>query len=171
MYLGHRSHRAFLHQLRHAPVIFAGMNLRADLRDEFLLAGDVGHRPAFGNRAGERFLAIDMASAAQRRNRRHGVRVIRRGDDHGVNVPLVKQPTEIGVRLRGGKFLLGRSQVMLIHVAQGNDVLAGHGGEIVVPLVRHADDAEVELLVGRQAPPGGPATSDPEPRYAQRGLP
>ena len=166
----HWADRARLDQFHHLVIISAGVNLRADLRDELVLAREFRDDAAFRDRARERLLAIDMATTAQRRRRRDRVRVIRRGDDHGVNVPLVEQAPEVVVGFRRREFLFRRGEIRVVHVTQRHDIFAGDIVHVVLGLVRDADDAEVQLLVGGDFSLRGLAAGEPKPGGAEGGL-
>src|SRR5262249_11652283 len=93
-----------------------------------------------------------------------GVGVLGRADDDGVELAVLERVVELAevakrLRLR---VLRGRlAQVHLVHVAQGDDVLAAELAEVVGTALAAGDDGDVELLIGRAgAAEGGAAEGD-----------
>ena len=145
----HGADLAGLDDLDHAAIVVAGVDLRAHLRDGFLLGGQAAHLPHFVDRMGQRLFAIDVEPAPQRPHDGNGVRVVGRRDDDGVEVLLlVEQLAEVDVGLGLRKALGHLAQVQRVDVAQGDDVLAGQVVDVVGPLVGHADAGQVQLFVG-----------------------
>ena len=70
----------------------------------------------------------------------------------------------VDVRLGPRMALGGLGQVVLVHVAQGDDVLARHGPHVFCPAAVHPDDAEVQFFVGRAALGRGPTARQPNAR-------
>ena len=65
------------------------MALVAHLRDDLVLPGGLGHGAAFGDRVGQRLLAVDVLALLHGRDGRDRVVMVGRGDHHGVD-PLVQ---------------------------------------------------------------------------------
>ena len=125
------------------------MNLRADLRDSFRLARGLGDDARLGNGAGERLLAVEMTSALQRGDGGDGVRVVRRGDDDGVEILLVYESAEIAISLRGRELLGDGRHAAFVDVAERDDVRDVLELPDTEPaLAVHADDADVQLVIG-----------------------
>ena len=138
-----------------------GMDLIAHLRDEAGFARGGGDDPHFGNGMRQRFLAIDMPPALQRRQGGHSVRMVRRSDHHRVNVLLLEHFSEVRVAPGVGKFLLRRIQEKRINIANGNDVLVLDSLDISGGAIGGADDGDVEFFVGRNFPEGGACAQQP----------
>ncbi len=139
----HCANRAALHQLHHAAIIIARMNLRAHLRDALADHRRLGHRAHFGDSMRQRFLAIQMPSALERRHAHDGVRVIGRAAHHRVQILALKHPPKIRVALGLGKLLDRPRQPPRIHVAKRDNILALHPRQITRPAPRHADHTNV----------------------------
>src|SRR5262249_24323377 len=85
--------------------------------------------------------------------------------DHGVDLGVqgVEQLAVVGKAPGLGKLRKGFGGALLVHVAQGDDVLAGHFLEVLEALAAAADDGQVELVLwrvgegGRPAQPQGPS--------------
>ena len=98
----------------------------------------------------KRLLAIDMLAPLDGLHGREGVVMIGRRDHHAVNLlHLVQHPAVIRELLRLGILLEDVRRVLLVHVAQGHDVLALHLAQVGPALPADTDAGEVQLLVGR----------------------
>src|SRR5690606_13077452 len=78
-----------------------------------------------------------------------GMRVFRGAHHHGIKGmgSLVKQFAKVGELLSGGEFLARLGQCLLVDIAQGHDVLAGHLPQIVPTPPAAANDRDVQLLI------------------------
>ncbi len=142
-------------QLGHAPVVVRGVDLVPGLGGQLGLAGHLHQAADLADGVGQRLLAIDGAPALEGRDGDDGVGVVRRGDHDAVEVLAVEQAAEVGAGERTGKLGGGGVQPPGINVAERHDVLVAHAGEVLAAAARDADDAEVELLIGRQLAGGG----------------
>ena len=132
-----------------------GVPLIAELRDHLVFVGGRHKLADFMDRVGQRFFAIDMLAAPHGRHGDDGMGVIRRADDHAVNLlaQLVEHHAIVreafGVRIFG-EFLGG---VVFIHVAQRDDVVAQsrHLIHVGPTPAADADAGDVELLVRGKA--------------------
>ncbi|MCX6894378.1 MAG: hypothetical protein NTZ16_02485 [Verrucomicrobia bacterium] len=98
----------------------------------------------------ERLLAIDVFAGADCRHGNHRVRVVRRGDHHGVNVLLLLQHLAVvGVKLRLGITRDDRRGVGGVNVAQGHDVFTFEIAQVVFAHPADADAGDVQLLARR----------------------
>ena len=84
----------------------------------------------------------------------HGVRVVRRGHQHRIDVlaHLVEQDAPVLEALRGrvvAERLLG---VGPVHVAEGDDVLRRHVGQVAPADAADADAGDVQLVAGGDVP-------------------
>src|SRR5204863_1353618 len=107
---------------------------------------------ALADVAGQRLLAVDVLLALERRHGGKGMGVLSRADDHGVELAVLEgvvHLAEITELLCLWGRLGGLEQVPLVHVAQGDDVLALELPEVVRAAPAGADEREVELVVGR----------------------
>ena len=133
----------------------AGMPLIAKLGDHLVLAGGLHERADFLDRVGQWLFAINMLVMLHGRHRNNRVGVIGGADDHRVNllVHLVEHHAKVFELRRLGILgeLLGR--VLLIHVAQGDYVVAQLGQliHVAASLAADADAGDVEFFVGGQA--------------------
>ena len=84
-----RADGAALDQLDDAAVVVAGVNLRAHLRDPLVLRRRLGDQPGLVRRYASAASRSRRAGRLQRRQGGDGVRVVRRGDEDGVE-PLLR---------------------------------------------------------------------------------
>ena len=149
MDLAHRADGAVGEPFVDEPVALEGHSLVAHLGGDFGLARRLRHRSGLVNRAGQRLLAIDMLAQLDGRDGDDGVRVIRRGDHHGIDaLLLVEHLAEVLIPLGGWVLLEGLGGVVPVHVAQGHDVLAADLFEVPGALAADADAGDVKLAVG-----------------------
>ncbi len=81
--------------------------------------------------------------------------VIGRGDDDGVDVPVVQHAPEVGDRLRARRDRQPLGQVGLVDVAHGGDVRVGlldRVAEVGHPLAAGADQGDDDTVVGAADP-------------------
>ena len=108
--------------------------------------------------------------AAHRTQRRRRVVMVRRGDDDGVERPLhVEHLAVVVVLLRVLHLLEGAGGVLLIDIADRDDVLAADTAHVAVPLAADTDAAHVELFVRRLALSFDAEVARPEARAGDRG--
>ncbi len=118
MRLPNRTDNAGLNQFHHPSIIVARVDLRAHLRGDAGLARGLGDDARLMHIAGQRFLAIDVLAHLQRGQGREGVGVLRRADDHGVQIlGLVVELPEILVGPRVRILFLGGAEIVRIHIA------------------------------------------------------
>ena len=161
VHLAHRADRPALHQLDDATIIGAGVNLRADLGDPLHFPGGFGNDSRLGDRPGQRFLAVNVPAALQRRHGRDCVRVIGRADHHRVNVPLVKQAAKVIIRFGLGIFLLRRGKVIVVDVAKRDNVFPTDRLEIIPRAIGDSDHADIQFVIGRKFARLGPHAGEP----------
>ena len=99
----------------------------------------------------ERFLAVDMPSRFERLDGRHSVGVVGRADHDGLNVLLVKELSEVVVFLSCWELLRNVTEILVVDIANSDDVLALDTIDVCARTVRDAHQADIELLVGRFA--------------------
>src|SRR5947207_12270617 len=97
--------------------------------------------------------------------------VIRRADDDGIDIFLIDELPEIIVSLRLWIFLGGGSKMIVVHIAERDDVLTADFLEVVAAPASHANHAQVQLVTGGESSAGGEVRSDePDPRGPEGGL-
>jgi hypothetical protein len=69
--------------------------------------------------------------------------------DHGVQVLLIQALAPVNVVLGLGEARGGEGQVLLIHVAEGDDVFLGEAVEVGFAAAPGAEEGDVELVAGR----------------------
>ncbi|MFO1500449.1 MAG: hypothetical protein U1G07_19055 [Verrucomicrobiota bacterium] len=79
--------------------------------------------------------------------------------DDGIDALLVEKEAEIVVSLGGRELLSGGLEVIVIDVAQGDDVFVGDVAEVVIALVGDADDTNISFSLGE-----APRVIQPEAR-------
>ncbi len=116
----------------------------------------------FIDRLDQRFLAKAMFAHLHRPEGRHAVMMVRRGNGHRVDVlaHFVQHLAVIVELLELGK-LVARTAwpspptVMLVHVADGDDIAAAIRGvaAVAVPFAADADAGDVDAVIGPQHAP------------------
>ena len=150
MHLRHRPDRAALHQFHHAAVVSHRMNLRPHLRRHLRLPRRLADHARLPDIVGQRFLTIHMLPRLERRQRCQRMRVLRSAHDHRIVIlQFRKELPEIHELLRAGKFRHRRREVLLIHIAQRDDVipLRRHVRQISRPAPAAADHCDIQLPV------------------------
>src|SRR5690606_25761453 len=135
-----------------------------ELRGDAPLGGDPGHQAGLGDRVGARLLAIDVLAPAHGHDAGRGVVVVGRADDDRVDVavPLVEHlPVVVvlggvleHVEGAGGAWLAWALSSQ-VHIAQGDDLLAGDAAPCEILLLPAGDDGQVA-----PAPAPGPDDGD-----------
>ncbi len=101
----------------------------------------------------QRLFAIDVLAPLDCGHRNDSVRVVRRGDDDGIDVLLLVEHLAIVGPLAGVRVLLEHAtRITLVHVAQGDDILATALVEVPFPATAKPDARDVELLARRNTP-------------------
>src|ERR1051325_11559472 len=113
-----------------------------------MLPRQIRYDARFRNGVRQRFLTIDMASAAQHRCRRDGVSVIGCRHHDGIDASLIDETTEIAIAFGGRKNLHGFPQVVRIDVAQRDDILIFEVVDAELRLAGCADQSNVQLFIG-----------------------
>jgi hypothetical protein len=89
--------------------------------------------------------------------------MVRGRDDHRIQVlRLVDHLAEVAEPARLGELFGGFSEMLFVHVAERGDVLARHFGDVLSAAAGDADEAEVELLVGRSRLPEPSGRANPD---------
>ena len=168
----HRPDRPRSDQLDHAAVVVGGVDLRAHLGRHLHLLGRFPHHAGLVDRVGQRLLAIDVLAPLHGRDAGQGVGVLGGADGHRVDVLLVEHLAPVGVGLGLGMPLGGLGQVVVIHVAQGDDVLAGrgHGRMLACPRLCTPMMPTFSFSLGDRlgAVAHVPATQNPAPARVER---
>ena len=115
----------------------------------------------------QRLLTIHVKPPLKRGDCGDGVRVIRRGDDDRIKIALLQQAAKVPVLLRLRKLHGRLGEVVGVHVADGDDVLVLHTGDVASGAACDGDKTNVKFVIrgklarsGRRAPTecgsGGP---------------
>ena len=136
-------------RLANQPDAFAGVALVAHLSGDLVLVGGGREGAGFGDVVGERFLAINMFAGLHGGHGNHRMRMIRRCDNDRVDVFLFVQHLAVirpdpGV----GIFLERVGGIIMVHIAQCDDVLRPQVFQVAAPHAAHADARNVQLLAG-----------------------
>ena len=97
---------------------------------------------------GERLFAVDMLAAVHRPVGDEGVRMIGGAADHRLDVLLVEALPPVHVLLGAGELLRPKGQVLLVDVAQGDDVFLGEAVEVGFAPAPGADEGDIQLVAG-----------------------
>ena len=114
-------------------------------------------------------LAVDVQIAVQGPVGDEGVGVVGRADDHGVEVFLLQALPPIDVGLGLGEPFQGVGEPLLVHVAEGHDVLVGQRivmGQAAAP---DADQRHVQLVAGGVLAGTGAAGQEEQARSRRSG--
>ena len=148
MDLANRPDRPGANRLDHAPGPLAGMPHIAHLGRQLVPRGRFREHARLVDRMGQRLLTVHVLAQLERGMGDHGMSVIGSADDHGVDpvVNLIEHPAEIMIRLGLGTSPGGFSQVVLVHVAERNDVLVLPDDRLVIvrPASSHADQGNIQ---------------------------
>ena len=141
-----------LHQFHHAAVVGAGVDLRAHLRGQLVLVGQLDHHAGFRSPCGPAAFRSSSVCPSSWPSRRPGAwDVIGRGDEHRVDLiaHFVEQLAEIAVASSPWGIVSKLSlSPALVYIAQGDDVLPGAIADVPGALPSHADPGDVQLFVG-----------------------
>src|SRR5260370_39588793 len=96
---------------------------------------------------GQGLLAIDMPAGFERRARNRGVYMIRRSANHRLDILLLHHLAEVVIGLRGSQILACAGKVVFIHVAKGNNILAGDVAEVITSLPSNANAPNIQLFI------------------------
>src|SRR5262249_8774910 len=122
----------------------------AHLRDDLRLRRRLGDGARLPDGVAKWLFAVDVLAQLERRERGEGVGVFRRADHDGVELPgVVDQLAEVVVGAGLRELLGGLAEAGLVHVAEGDDVLAGDLLGVGRAAAAGADDGDVQLLVRR----------------------
>ncbi len=159
-------------------VSFAGASVVSQLCGDSCLLGDLGDEPGLPDVVGERLLAVDVLAGLRGEDRDVGVKVVRGGDQDGVDrLFLLQHDPEVlvdGALVAGGLPGVGlldlrlhrvstglaavvvRAEVpLLARVGDGDDlaiVLPEEGAGVGAPLAPDADDGDVHLVTRGDEP-------------------
>ena len=136
--------------MRRAPL------LRAHLDDAVVAAGRVDHHPPFADGERERLFDVDVLARLAGQHGRDRVPVIRRADDHRVDVLAIEDAAEVARRERRRLIevlldALGRlGDLLVVHVAEGDALRAEAQGvaQNAAPLAATTDEADANPPVG-----------------------
>lgn len=149
-------------QFDDAPVVLRGVDLCAHLGHQLGAPGGLlNDHAAFPHVAGQRFFAVNVLVCPQGWQDAKGVSMLRAGHDDGVDVfQFAQQIPEIGVAAGFRRLLQGRAEVVLIHVAEGDDVLLQieHRRHMGASPAADADQGDAKLRIGRLRPRDGRKT-------------
>ena len=154
MDLPHRPDRPGPEPFAGQPQPLARVAVVAHLGHQARLLRHAGHDPRLLDRVGHRLLDVHMLAGPHRGQADRRVHVVGSGDHHGVDVAsLIEQHAIIAELLGVREVLEGAGRLDPVHVAQRDDVLAGHLLDDAPALPSHADPGDVQLLARRDEPP------------------
>jgi hypothetical protein len=160
---------ASLHQFHDASRAVVGMTLVAHLGDDLGLGRDLPHQARFPDRVRERLLAIDVFTQLHRHHGREGVMMVRRAHGHRVDLlHFLQHFAVISEELRLGKLRPAFFQSLLVHVAQGHDILRRTTVDVRGGLASGANRRDVQLFVRGNPPRFGRGVNRPS-RQQQAG--
>ncbi len=123
-----------------------GMSLVAHLRDQLAFRRLGPQRPHLGHGMRQGLLAIDVLAGLHRRHGDHRMGVVGRAHQHRVDpvAHLIQHLPVVLVSPRLREALEGPGGTAFVHVAEGDDVLVRHVGEIMSALAADAHRSEVD---------------------------
>ncbi len=163
-----------LHQLDGLLEVLARPLLRTDLADPLVAPGCIDHGATLLDVVANRLLAVDILAGHAGVNKRDGVPVVGRADDHSVHVVPLKNRVKVDrcrwlLAILFLDLLRSPVQMPLVHVAKGNDrdFRRPHEDIQVIPaLAAAADERNSDRLAGRDrlAPNGADRRMECRPR-------
>ena len=156
-----------------AEVVPAGALLHSDLADPVVHARRLHDLRPFFDPQRQRLLDVDVLAGVERVDRGLRVPVVRRGDQHHIELLHLEQLAMIGERFRVGRFLLGLVDLFRPDIAERRDLDIGIGLEqrhVVPASLAGSDHAENYFVVGakdarvRDCGVGGRAPDERPPR-------
>ena len=148
--LAHGPDDARLEPLANLPGPLPGMPLVSHLRRHAVLAGGRGQGTGLGHGARQRLLAVDVLAPPHRLHRDDGVRMVRRCDDHRIEVCLAVEHLPVVCVDASGRELAKRAcGEPQVGVAQRSDVLAATAPNIGAPPAADPDSGDVERIARR----------------------
>lgn len=159
----HFADGAFAQELHCSLEVGCAAALGADLDHALVTACGFDHEPAFPEVVGAGFLDVDMLTGLAGEESGGCVPVVRGGDDHGVDGPVLEDAAHVlvGARhLAGGGFddLGAGLETSCIDITDPGDVdvgLGGEGPEQVGAVAAGSDHAENQSLAGVGGADGG----------------
>src|SRR5688500_17026857 len=151
VYFAYRTNRAALDEFDDPPIVIPGVNPRSDLRHALVLTRGLRDNARFRDGARQRLLAIKMTSAPKRGDSRDGMRMIGRGYDDCINARLIDETAEVVVGLRLRETLRGRREIVVIDIAERDDVFADEIIDAELGLASRADETDVQFVVRGRA--------------------
>ena len=141
---------ARLEPLANLPGPLPGMPLVSHLRRHAVLAGGRGQGAGLGHGARQRLLAVDVLAPPHRLHRDDGVRMVRRCDDHRIEVGLaVEHLPVVCVDASGRELAKGARGKTEVGVAERRDVLAATTPNVGAPPAADPDSGDVERIARR----------------------
>src|SRR5579883_1040352 len=74
------------------------------------------------------------------------MRVIRRAADHRVDILLLEALSPVHILLRFGKFIGGKTQVILVDITQGHHVFSRHAPKVRLASPPRSDQSDIEFV-------------------------
>ena len=133
------------------PRAFVGIALVAHLGRDLVFRGRLPQLARLPNRAYQRLLHVNVLAALHTPHSGCGVHVIRRGDDHGIDVLafLIQHLAEVPELRRVFEALEGGGGAAVVHIAERHDVFRGRRSrDVGGALAAGADGGHVQLFVG-----------------------
>ena len=152
---------------------FAGVALVPHLRDHLVGAGGLGEGTGLEDIMRDGLLDVDVLARAHAGHGDVGVRMVRGGDDDGVDVlALLEHDAEVGEGFRLRELLDGPRAALQVEVAQGDDVLVGAVADVASADAAEADGRDIQLRVGGDGRRGGvePRAGEGETGRGQAGM-
>ena len=153
------SNRAALDQFHDTSIIVTGMDLCPDLCDRFVFVRKFCDGARFRYSMSQRLFAINVPAASNHRCRSHSMRVIWSCHHDCIEISLVNQAAKIAIDLRSWKALRHTREAVGIYVTERDDILVFEVADAEAALARNANDANVELVVGRDSSPLRPSAA------------
>jgi hypothetical protein len=128
------------------------------LPDALVFGDGIHQQAAFGEAPGEGFLTVDIEAGIGGIDADFGVPMVRRAEADGIEageleqIAVLSEGFAIGVLIMAVHLALGRSQLVGIHIADGDDANAANPQEIAHVGIPHrpaADDGDGDLVIDR----------------------
>jgi hypothetical protein len=115
----------------------------------FLLQVGLTNRPGLINSNGERLLHVDVEITVQGPVGNIGMGMIGGAAEDGIQVRMVKALAPIFVDLGLGKFFLGMSDGLLVHITERHHILIFEGAVVSSATAVGPDERDIQFIIRR----------------------
>ena len=111
-----------------------------------MLLREFRQAPRLVNRVRQRLLAIGVQAELERHGRGRRVAMVGGAHHNGVQILALEHAPEIVVNFCVRKSLFGCRQIVVVDVAERDDVLVRDAVEVIATAIRYADNTDVKII-------------------------